>query len=148
MKTSWLLSSLEIYFIHSVYWWNYIYSMTNNVLKDLFLLFQTLFVVWSLTFKGWIIDGWWIQLKINNNKIKSVDAGVSINSHFLFIIEICKYLVLFVTVFFPWFWVALAVPCHIRALGSQTPNNTTTQCSTSTNDDHKWNQLKLYEIIY
>lgn len=75
MKTSWLLPSLEIYFIQSVYWCNYIYSMTNNDLKDLFLLFQTLFVVWSFTFKGWIIDGWWIQLKINNNKIKSMDAG-------------------------------------------------------------------------
>lgn len=52
------------------------------------------------------------------------------------------YLVLLITVLFPWFWVTSTLPCYIGAFESQTIANTSTQSTANTNDDHKWDQLK------
>lgn len=97
-----------------------IYSRTLSicVIVDLFLIFKALSVVWSWTFESRIIYGWWVQLNGNERKRKIMHLFQ------MSAIGSVTHLVLLVTVFFPWFWIALTSQCYIWTLCKQTNWNT------------------------
>lgn len=90
----------------------------------LFLLFNTLSVVWRWALQFRIIDGWWIKLKENTDECYCFESAqrksdlhksfVLLFSNVMFLI----YLVLLVPILFPWFWIRIVVPCHIRTFKS------------------------------